>query len=124
MNMKKLGYMALFLVIPKFFNAEMPYYHNTITNIDAIKGATTYTLIITCDQLEPIAVYAPMTYQESLDDQKVTIFMPNTVLAEGVAEIPGVVELISSGVSIFLDGKLKQKLIADHKIYITIEVKQ
>ena len=102
----------------------MPYYHNTITNIDVIQGATTYTLMITCDQLEPIAVYAPMTYQESLDDEHVTIFMPNTVLAEGVAEIPGVIELINSGVSIFLTGKLKQKLIADHKIYITIEVKK
>lgn len=124
MNMKKLACISGFLLIPQFFNAMMPYYQNTITNIQAIEGATTYTLIISCDQLEPIAVYAPTTYQESLDDQKVTIFMPNTSLAEGVVEIPGVIELMSSGVSIFLVGKLKQKLVADHKIVITIEVKQ
>ncbi len=123
MNMKKLTYLTVFLLIPQFFNAMMPYYQNTITDIQAIEGATTHTLIIFCDQLEPIAVYAPTTYQESLDDEQVTIFMPNTVLAEGVAEIPGVIELMSSGVSIFLVGKLKQKLIADHKIVITIEVK-
>jgi len=43
-------------------------------------------------------------------------------LAEGVAEIPGMVEAMSSGVTISLTGKLKQKLVADHKIYITIEV--
>lgn len=131
MNMKKIISISLFLLATQLVYAItadesrfMPYYHNTITNIDAMKGATSYTLIITCDQLDPIIVYAPMTYQESLDDTKVTYFMPNTVLAPGIEEIPGVIESINSGVSIFLDGKLKKKLVTDHKIFITIEVKQ
>jgi hypothetical protein len=130
MDMKKIVLMSLFLVTMQLAYGTtvdasrfMPYYHNTITGIDAIEGATSYTLIISCDQLDPIIVYAPMTYQESLDDTKITYFMPNTVLAPGIDEIPGVIESTSSGISIFLDGKLKQKLVADHKIFITIQVK-
>lgn len=119
----KINYVAVaLLAIPNFFNAMMPVYQNEITGIQDIQGAITYTLILSCEQEKPIAVYAPATYQESLNDQQVTIFMPNTTLAQGVDEIEGMVETTGSGVTISLVGKLKQKMIADHKIYITIEV--
>ncbi|MBI2345112.1 hypothetical protein HYV10_03505 [Candidatus Dependentiae bacterium] len=101
--------------------AMMPAYQNIITDIQGIQGATTYTLIIACDHLEPIIVYAPVTYQESLDNQQITFFMPNTKLGQGVEEISGIIEVMSSGVTIFLTGKLKQKIVADHKICIIIE---
>lgn len=122
MKIQNIFYMVTLLVISDLCHGMMAAYHNIITDIQDIQGATTYTLVITCTQLEPIAVYAPETYQESLNNQQVTIFMPNTTLAEGVEEIPGMVEVVSSGVTIFLAGKLKQKLIGNHKISITIEV--
>jgi hypothetical protein len=102
----------------------MPQYQNKITQIQEIHGAKTYTLVLKCTQREPIAVYAPATYQESLDSSQIRIFLPNTVLAEGVEPIAGTMEVMSSGVEILLFGKLIKKSASDGLIFITIEVSQ
>ncbi len=122
MNKRYNLYLAIvFLAIPQYFIAMMPYYQNKITNIEEIDANTTYTLVITCDQLEPIALYAPATFQESQESSEIRIFMPHTTLAEGIAEVPGVLDQTSSGVSILLVGKLVKKIITDHKVYIIIQ---
>lgn len=123
MKMQYVKYLFMVvLAMPHAVTAMMPIYQNVITDIYGIQGATTYTLVLLCDQREPIAVYAPGTYQDSLDTEQVTIFMPNSTLAQGVEEIADMVEVMSSGVTIFLRGKFKQKIVADHKIMITVEV--
>jgi hypothetical protein len=100
----------------------MPYYQNKVTEIQEIHGATTYTLILKCSEREPIAVYAPASYEESLEPSQLRIFLPNSVLAEGVEPIAGIIEIMSSGIEILLFGKLINKVASDGLIFITIEV--
>jgi hypothetical protein len=111
----------LLLVSSSIFSM-MPYYQNTITEIQEIHGATTYTLVLKCSNNEPIAVYAPANYQESLESSQIRIFMPNTILAEFVEPIAGTMEVMSSGVEILLFGKLVNKISSDGLVAITIKV--
>ena len=100
----------------------MPKYENIIYDIQEIHGATRYTIVLKCSEAEPIAVYAPATYQESLQDSKIRIFMPNSMLAQGVEPLDGVLEVLASGIEILLFGKLLSKTSSNGLLFITVEV--
>lgn len=115
--------LILSLIMPYAASAEMMHsYQNKIIDIQDIQGTSTYTLILTCEEPNPIAVYAPETYQDSLNPELTTIFMPRTTLAQDVEEVPGMVEVTGEGITIFLRGNFKGKLVADHKMSVTVEV--
>ena len=109
----------LFLGIPIF--SMMPYYQNKITEIQEIQGAATYTIVLKCSEIEPTAVYAPATYQESLNPDQIRIFLPNTILADGVEPIVGVVEVMGTGIEILLFGKLIKKIASNGIVVVTVK---
>lgn len=100
----------------------LPEYTNVITEIQEFHGGSTYSLILKCEQQDPIITYAPATYEESVEDQIYRFFMPSTTLAPGVGGSSGVIEETGSGVEIVLLGRLKEKIVSDYTIVLVVEM--
>ena len=99
----------------------LPEYVNVITEIQECHAGSTYSLILKCEQQDPIITYAPATYEESMSDEIYRSFMPSTTLAQGVSDSSGVIEETGSGVEIVLFGRLKEKIVGDYTIVLTVE---
>lgn len=102
--------------------AVLPEYVNVITDIQEIHGGSTYSLVLKCQQQDPIITYDPATYEESLSDEIYRSFMPGTTLADGICDSSGIIEQTDSGVAIVLLGRLKEKIVGDYMIILTVEI--
>lgn len=118
--------LAILIVIGGVFieatSVQMPEYVNVITEIQEIHSGSTYSLILKCDQIDPIITYAPATYEESVSDEIYRSFMPSTTIAIGISDSSGVIQETGSGVEIVLFGRLKDKIVGDYTIILTVEL--
>jgi len=107
-----------------YSDGTIPPYRNVVTNIQEIHGHATYSLAITTQQPDPIINYAPSSYKESMHDTVYRAYMPNTSVSDGITNTSGTWKATDHGVEIVLPGKLKNKIITDKVVLLTISTAQ
>ena len=100
------------------FDIHDPGYQNSILKIEQFKTPTSCKIIMTFDQQNPIAVYSPENFEESIDDSVYRVFMPRTTVDQ---EIETDLDLAQTeqGIELVLSGRLIKKHMGDkHIIFI------
>lgn len=98
-------------------------YENEITDIREIAGITSYSLVLSCTQLNPIVVYAPQNFYESGQGQVHRYLLPNTTLSQTVDHEHAVVQQDGPHVEVLLFGQLLLQTTGDHKANFMVSVK-
>lgn len=122
LDIKKFIMTSLLLVTSSLFSM-MPYYQNKVVQVQEIHGATTYTIMLKCSSQEPIIVYAPASYQESLNSSQIRFFLPNTSFDENLENNLESLKVMGNGIEILLFGDLVKKIVSDGIISLTVKVK-
>jgi len=98
-------------------------YQNQILSFREIHGASSYTLILMCDQKDPIITYAPASYDESKNSNIVRFLMPNSIIDEKIIDQEELIKQKNGGVEVLLFGPLLKKVIGDHMVIMTVGIK-
>lgn len=101
------------------FLQEDPGYHNTITSINEITTGTGMKVFITFEDSDPICMYAPANFAESLDDTVYRVFMPRTCVDQDVITSLDMQEF-DEGVELVLEGKSIQKFVGGDKVLFVL----
>ncbi len=101
---------------------DMKPYQNEIVGIQEIAGATTYTLVLSCLQLNPIVVYAPESFDESKQREVHRYLLPNTILSEELNNESVSVQQDGRHVIILLFGPLLLQTTGDHKANFMVKI--
>ncbi|MBM17488.1 MAG: hypothetical protein CL947_00285 [Epsilonproteobacteria bacterium] len=78
-------------------------YTNTVTSIYEVHTANGSKIFMTFDQPDPICLYTPANYKESLDTTLYRAYLPHTSLADNVAT-SFEIEETDEGVELLLQG--------------------
>ena len=92
----------------------MQKYENEITDIAEIAGAKSYTLVLSCSQLNPIVVYAPDNFAESGQDDVHRYVLPNTTIHDDVQNDSASVQQDGQHVEVLLFGQLLLQKTGNH----------
>lgn len=102
---------------------DMKRYENEITDLQEIAGAKSYTLVLSCSQLNPIVVYAPENFHESGQDDVHRYLLPNTTLSEEINNESASVQQDGHHVEVLLFGQLLLQTTGDHKANFMVSLK-
>lgn len=103
---------------------DMKPYHNQITSVQEIVGATHHSIILYCTAQHPIINYTPANFDESRDDKIQRYFLPNTTFASGVDASSECFREKFDGVEILFFGTLTQKTVGDYTVLLMVTVAQ
>ncbi|MBI2352957.1 hypothetical protein HYV11_01790 [Candidatus Dependentiae bacterium] len=119
----KLRFLILFLSLSIVAYTEIELedqgYENTIIGIDEFDTPTSYKIVFSFLQNDPICFYTPKNYQESLDDHIYRLFMPRTYLSPNI-KTSLEIEETDHGVELTLFGRFIKKWIGDKQIFFVI----
>ncbi len=93
----------------------MKKYENEVTDIQEIAGVSSYTLVLSCTQLNPIVVYAPYSFTESEAQDVHRYLLPNTTISEEIDNQSSIVRKDGHHVEVLLFGQLLLQTTENHK---------
>ena len=120
--LKIISFMTMLTSINIVSDCVLPAYNNMVTDLYEIQTQSSYTLVLKCQNQNPIAMYSPANFQESLSDTVHRVYMPNTHLSDQVKKISGVVDFDGSGVQLLLPGKLQHKMVGDGLVVFKVAI--
>ena len=101
----------------------MKKYENESVDISEIASASSYTLVFSCTQKNPIVVYAPDNFSESQERQIHRYLLPNTTLSETIDHDFATVQQDGHHVQVLLFGQLLLQTVGDYKANFMVSVK-
>ena len=102
------------------YNNQDPGYENTIVAIQEFTGRESCKLVLTFHNDDPVCIYSPHSFAESLDTTIYRIFMPRTKLDDSVTSSFDLHES-ENGIELVLHGKSLKKIISGNIVVFQIE---
>ena len=95
-------------------------YENTIVAIQEFTTLGGCKLILTFQHDDPVCVYAPQSFSESLDNTSFRIYMPRTMVADGVSSSYDI-QQSDDGIELLLTGKSLKKIMSGNVALFILE---
>lgn len=102
------------------YNDQDPGYENAIIAIQEFTGQKSCKLVLTFQNNDPVCLYTPQSFAESLNSTFYRIFIPRTRLEDGVTSSFDLHEN-EDGIELVLYGKSLKKIISGNIVVFQID---